>query len=197
MRTGAPWIAYRQFCQHFLAPLALMAHAHVSLGQLLTTHIDGIPLETAARLLPLRARLQPGLYTHIYLHAKSQRRHADVGSNNQSTTSAKTPRISTGALRAILENLATTIRKLVWRAPKTEWSNYYEATNYSADAANSKASLIKEFLAAIDSPIAICHDLGANRGATVGSQQNTVLKLFLKISTLRQWNPNIERKTRA
>ena len=23
---GSPWVAYRQYCQHFLAPLALMAH---------------------------------------------------------------------------------------------------------------------------------------------------------------------------
>ena len=26
-RAGRPWVAYRQFCQHFLAPLALMAAA--------------------------------------------------------------------------------------------------------------------------------------------------------------------------
>ena len=25
-REGEPWVAYRQFCQHFLAPLALIAH---------------------------------------------------------------------------------------------------------------------------------------------------------------------------
>ena len=107
---GAPWVAYRQFCQHFLAPLALMAHGHASLGQLLTTHIDGIPLDTAASLLPLRTRLRSGLYTHIHLHAKTQQRFADAADDKQATTSAKAPRISKKALRAILESLATTVQ---------------------------------------------------------------------------------------
>lgn len=29
---GAPWVAYRQFCQQFLAPLALMSYTDVRLG---------------------------------------------------------------------------------------------------------------------------------------------------------------------
>jgi hypothetical protein len=47
---GTPWVAYRQFCQHFLAPLALMACRDVRLGQLLRVHIDGVPLDLASRL---------------------------------------------------------------------------------------------------------------------------------------------------
>jgi len=38
-------VAYQQFCQHFLAPLALMTTCDVRLGQLLRVHIDGIPLD--------------------------------------------------------------------------------------------------------------------------------------------------------
>ena len=49
---GAPWVAYRQFCQHFLSPLALMAKTDVSLSQLSRVFIDGVPLELASRLLP-------------------------------------------------------------------------------------------------------------------------------------------------
>ncbi len=30
---GQPWIAYRQFCQHFLAPLALMSHTDIRLNE--------------------------------------------------------------------------------------------------------------------------------------------------------------------
>ena len=58
---GAPWSAYRQFCEHFLAPLALMARRDVRLGSLLRSHLDGIPLDLAARLLPWRSRFSPGL----------------------------------------------------------------------------------------------------------------------------------------
>ena len=50
-REGQPWMGYRQFCQHFLAPLALMSRRDVRLGQLLRVHLDGIPLDLAATLL--------------------------------------------------------------------------------------------------------------------------------------------------
>jgi len=33
-KEGEPWIAYQQFCQHFLAPLALMSTRDVRLNQL-------------------------------------------------------------------------------------------------------------------------------------------------------------------
>jgi hypothetical protein len=55
-KEGQPWVAYRQFCQQFLAPLALMAYRDVRLSQLLRVHIDGIPLDLASRLLPARTR---------------------------------------------------------------------------------------------------------------------------------------------
>ena len=42
---GKPWIAYGQFCRHFLAPLALMAYTDIRLNQLLKNWIDGIPIE--------------------------------------------------------------------------------------------------------------------------------------------------------
>ncbi|MFV2062552.1 MAG: hypothetical protein ACC726_03445 [Chloroflexota bacterium] len=34
-----PWAPYRQFCEHFLAPLALMARVDIPLGSMLRNHI--------------------------------------------------------------------------------------------------------------------------------------------------------------
>ncbi|MCJ7513764.1 MAG: hypothetical protein MUO23_12440, partial [Anaerolineales bacterium] len=65
-REGEPWDAYRQFCQHFLAPLALMAHTDIRLGQLLRVYIDGIPLDLASRLLPRKTRFSFSLLTHLH-----------------------------------------------------------------------------------------------------------------------------------
>ena len=76
---GTPWVAYRQFCQHFLAPLALMSYRDVRLGLMLRDHLDGVPLDLAASLLPRRAQARPPLQLHLFLHAKSQRRHAADG----------------------------------------------------------------------------------------------------------------------
>ena len=71
-----PWPAYRQFCEHFIAPLALMAHRDARCGLMLREFIDGIPLDLAARLLPGRTRLNLGLSAHVHLHAGAQRRAA-------------------------------------------------------------------------------------------------------------------------
>ena len=69
---GQAWTGYKQFCQHFLAPIALMAKTDVRLNQLLRAYIDGIPMDLASRLLPGRTWWRFGLVTHIHLHAKAQ-----------------------------------------------------------------------------------------------------------------------------
>ena len=71
--SGTPWIGYRQFCQHFLAPLALMGYTDIRLLQLLRNNIDGIRLDLTSRLLPGATWLNLGILMHIHLHAKSER----------------------------------------------------------------------------------------------------------------------------
>lgn len=75
---GTPWTPYRQFCQHFLSPLALMSRVDVRLGKLLTLFVDGIPLDLASRLLPYCSRCNFSLLLHLHLHAKSQGRYSDI-----------------------------------------------------------------------------------------------------------------------
>ncbi len=72
-REDEPWTAYRQFCQHFLGPLALAAHTDIRLQQLLRVYIDGLPLDLVAKLLPFGTRLNSGLAMHIHLHAGAQK----------------------------------------------------------------------------------------------------------------------------
>ena len=60
LRKGAPWVAYRQFCEFFVAPLALMSCTDVRLQQLLRVFLDGVPVEIASRLLPFRTRAWGG-----------------------------------------------------------------------------------------------------------------------------------------
>lgn len=157
---GAPWAAYRQFCQHFLAPLALMAHVDVELGKLLVTHIDGIPLPLASKLLPTRTRLNYALQAHIHLHAKLQTNYADAAAEG----AARKTKLSATGLQAIIESLASAVRKLEWKPPHTEWGDYYDHTNYSDDAAVQKRELVSTFLAAIGRRLGTVHDLGANTG---------------------------------
>ena len=64
-KEGAAWAAYRQFCEHFLVPLALMSRVDIDLGDLLRTHIDGIPLELGNTLLGSRTWRSLGLLFHV------------------------------------------------------------------------------------------------------------------------------------
>ena len=157
---GAPWIAYRQFCEQFLAPLALMAHRDVRLGLMLRDHIDGIPLDLAARLLPSRTRLNLGLGAHVHAHSRAQRRFADEGA--EAATSARKTTVSPLRQRALIDSLQRTIGKLDWEPAGTEWADYAENTSYDDTATTAKESLVRRFLDAAGGEVV--WDLGANTG---------------------------------
>ena len=158
-KEGEPWVAYRQFCQHFLAPLALMAYRDARLSQLLRVNIDGVPLDLASELLPARTRWNFGLASHIHLHASAQKRYADVA-----VSEARGGRkMSKEALLGLVESLRATVRKLEWKPVGTEWADYYAANNYADAAFEHKKTLVGDWLAKIE-PKTVW-DLGANVGA--------------------------------
>lgn len=151
-----PWKAYRQFCQHFLAPLALMSHRDIRLNQLFRIYIDGIPLDLASKLLPLKTRSMFSLLTHIHAHAKSQKHYEDK------KIDSKKIHLSRSSFEGIIESLNSGISKLKWSFKDTEWGDYYSDTNYSEPAFNHKKELVKQFIENIK-PKTVW-DLGANTG---------------------------------
>ena len=172
---GEPWVGYRQYCQHFLAPLALMSYVEPTLNLLLQSSIDGVALPTARAMLPRRAFLKPGLLTHLYLHAKSVERYADIGAEDSSSdantdTKTATNHVAKGSMselgfRGLLDSLKSTTKNLPWRDPKTEWGDYYAATNYSDEGMTAKADAVKSFFGLIDATTKPrVFDLGANTG---------------------------------
>lgn len=157
-REGQPWVAYRQFCQHFLAPLALMSHADVRLQQLYRIHIDGVPLDLASRLLPSRTKLSFGLLSHIHLHAKAQKHFADETAPSRSREVGRT------AFLGLVDSLRSTVERLNWEPSSTEWHNYYAISTYSDVALEHKKQLVANMLDAIAPPPKGVWDLGANVG---------------------------------
>ena len=155
-RSGDPWIAYRQFCQHFLAPLTLMTYCDIRLNQLLRIYIDGVPLDLASTLLPKRTWTNWGVLMHIHLHAKSQKKHADTRSP------IDLPQMKRNSLLGMVDSLFTTVHHLKWRPEGTEWATYYEETNYSQLGLEHKKKLIRKYLE-LTKPCSIW-DLGANTG---------------------------------
>jgi hypothetical protein len=152
---GKPWIAYRQFCQHFLAPLALMAYIDPRLGTMLRCHTDGIPLDLAAKMLPNKAKWSFGVRTHIELHSRA---------NSASQTGPARP-MSKLALRALLDSLKRTVESLRWEPRGTEWADYYSDTNYSHTAEGAKRGIVQTFLQQVPDSAKTCWDLGANDGS--------------------------------
>jgi len=154
--VGSPWIAYRQFCQHFLAPLSLMKYKSLHLNQLLKNHLDGVPLSLASNLLPSKTNLNPGLLAHIHLHKKSQ----SYFSHRES--SQKSYKMDKKLLIGLIENLSKTVEGLRLKKEKTIWSDYYTETNYSKSAFLSKKKIIKAFVKEKKPKTVL--DLGANTG---------------------------------
>ena len=155
-REGQTWVAYRQFCQHFLAPLALMSYRDVRLSQLSRVHLDGIPLDLASSLLPPRSRLKFSLLSHIHLHARSQGYFADKTPNRGHR------KMSLNGLLGLVDNLQSAVKRLQWRAEGTEWADYYEKTGYSQEALEHKKELVSGFLDNMTP--SMIWDLGANTG---------------------------------
>jgi hypothetical protein len=140
---GQPWVAYQQFCRHFLAPLALMAYTHIDLHKLLRLNIDGVPLDLAGRLLPMRTRFRASLLMHIHLHSKAQRKYGDT---RMSATRANRSTVSRVAMIGLIQSLTRTISRLKWKPSNTEWGEYYSDTNYSTLANEHKAKIVANFI---------------------------------------------------
>lgn len=140
---GRPWIAYRQFCQHFVAPLALMAHDDVRFGTLSRVYIDGVPLDLASKLLPRRTRYTPGLLAHIHAQGRMEVRHQKRGVPVRPSRRE----LSLRAFKGIVWSLERAVRKLEWTVPKTAWRDYYqEAGHYSEPALAHKQEIVGAFL---------------------------------------------------
>ena len=154
---GQPWVAYRQFCRHFLAPLALMAHVDPLLGRWMLLHLDGIPLGLASRTLPLRTRWNTGLAAHIHLQARMQARHA----SRALVEGGATPTLSPAGQAAVLDSLQRAVEGLRWNPEGTEWSDYYDHTNYSDESFDRKEGEIQRMLREIE-PRGRVWDFGAN-----------------------------------
>jgi len=153
-----PWTAYKQFCQHFLGPLALISYKDPKLNSLSTNYVDGIPLDLISKLLPLKTYLNFSLLTHIHIHSKFQNSYSD---NTKKIN--KKNNLSKQNLLIFIEALESAIRSIKWLPENTEWANYYNETNYSKTSFTKKKKIVLNYLNKIGHNKVIW-DLGANDG---------------------------------
>jgi hypothetical protein len=149
-----PWIAYRQFCQCFLFPLYLEHYLKTDIQKILSTYIDGIPVDFVAKLLPLKSRLSLGVWLHVYLqHTASTSTRANK----------QTAAFSKKKLLDVISHLTNIITNFpLSKTYKTTWSNYYEDTILSKEYLHEKEKIVRAFCEGSTARNVL--DLGANDG---------------------------------
>ncbi len=158
-KEGKPWIAYKQFVEHFLTPLALMSLADIRLNRLSALFLDGVPIDLATHLLPFSSKFKPSLLIHIYAHASSQKKNSQKKIDDD-----QLHRFNKHAILGLLDSLEGAIKSLKWSPKDSQWSDYYEEdnNNYSQESLAQKYELIREFTKSIKPKI--IWDMGANTG---------------------------------
>ena len=156
--NNKPWIAYKQFCEHFLAPLALMSLTEIRLGQLFRNNIDGIPLNLANKILPFFLRLNLGLFLHLRLHAISQKKNADVYIKLEGINK----KFSKKSIYGLVDNLKNTVESQMWNENDKSWDVYYSDGKIDQEYLAEKIKIVERYLIIANPSTA--WDIGGNTG---------------------------------
>lgn len=160
-RDHAPWAAYGQFCDHFLAPLMLEAYRGVAFQPLLRASLEGVSVtDQLAPLLSLWDLRRPGVLLHVAARALLDRRSRHLSTaDRRELRRAALPK---EALRRNLQGLQRLVGRLRSRAPSV-WVGYDEANSYDAAATERKTAFVAAAAERFGGG-ALAWDVGANTG---------------------------------
>ena len=153
------WRAYKQFCEHFLGPLALMSYTDIDIPALLKQYMNGIPLAVTTSMLPFRAKLNPGLAIHLYL----QNRYQKKAGQNQTQKDPGATNLSKAQHKNIITQLRNTISNLKGGQELSNWKNYYVDVSAADPEYFEKKKEAVSRIAGSLSPRNVW-DIGANNG---------------------------------
>jgi len=173
----SPWMAYGQFCAHFLAPLVMAAYSDIRLLNLWRNFIDGFPLDLAVSSLSWKNRLRPGLFMHLVLHAYFQK---NVQRREKLThgSSFKNPKATDRGLLGLVRSLRRTISHIAFRNISGMWKDYETYRIYNTNEIQAKTEFLTRVMDRVQ-PKTVW-DLGANVGEfsqTAGSRGAFVVSI--------------------
>jgi SAM-dependent methyltransferase len=150
---GDAWVAYRQFCESMLGPMALIYFNDVAWIRLFQSNINGWPLSFISKNLSWKTWLQPSLLLHIHWHARF---------SNKNRTGRSGSGFSKEKLLILVDMLSSAIQK--WGKPKEDilWSDYYDTGILSDKYLTEKENTVSDWIKIVD-PVSVI-DLGANNG---------------------------------
>jgi hypothetical protein len=136
-KPGMPWIAYGQFCRHFLNPLLVTASAGVDFHPFLRARLDGLESRETMRLLPYTAFLKPSALTHVVLQGLAGMWTEKVGQPEDFLRECREI-FSVATVDRLAVKLTNVIAKLEWHPQPTVWAGYEHS-----DDCNPKEALVK------------------------------------------------------
>jgi hypothetical protein len=153
------WRAYKQFCQHFLAPLTICSFCDPRVKTLFISNLDGIPLDLAKQLIPKRAYLHPSRFLHLWLHERFQK--LKLVQQNLAPQTLSNKKVSSAAY-GLVESLLSSLKHMKKKDEKSVWKTYYQGNSYPEKAFKEKKDIIEKLLSNLKPRI--LWDLGSNEG---------------------------------
>lgn len=156
-QTNRPWVAYKQFCEHFLCPLTLQVYGINELNHLQSNFIDGIPLGLTSKILPFKSKLHLGIYSHIHLNAKFEKKYSNV-----KFIDIDKMHLSLDKQIKIIKHLRNIISNFSLPKSKTNWTDYYNEYSYNSENIIEKKAFVENKLNQIVPNTVL--DTGSNTG---------------------------------
>lgn len=186
---NTPWRAYKQFITHFLGPLVLAKYHGTEIFKMLQTHIDGIPVQLIASLLPFKTKFSSVLYTNIHLLAKMENKHS-----KDYRAETKVGKLSKKAQLNIIESLFDYVKNLKLNE-ESEWGDYYTKTNYEQQAFETKKGMVRKWILPLKPQKLI--DIGGNDGTFARTVINEVPHIIVTDIDANAVNQNYLQSRRA
>ena len=182
-----PWVAYRQFCEHFFAPLGLMHYLKQPLQTLFLAYPDGVPLNTAAAMLPFKSKFNLHSYLHVHLQHTISKKSKIQDDKNKPFSRQK--------MKNLLQSLEDGIRFFSFSQSATPWSGYYEEAKQRGDYVRLKKEIVDNWLDKLNFDTVF--DAGANDGEfseLVSSKSRFVISSDLDHSAISKLYNKVQQK---
>lgn len=159
-REGEYWHGHRQFCEQFLSPLLMQAHLDVAYNSWYRGTLDGISVETLARLLPWYSKVSFRMLSHVVLPAMVPKIRSNVAETAKQWTKKPLPKMGYLGLLKQLRKWISGLKPS--RRSSSAWGQYESENTYSDSETKLKSAFVANFCDVVKP--GFLFDLGCNAG---------------------------------
>ena len=153
---GDYWLGYKQFCEHFLAPILINSELKINHNPFFRGDLGGIDIKVLSKIMPIKSFFKSLVFFHVHLHAFSMK---NIYSNSKKKIEKK--KIKKINLIAMIETIKNKIEKITLK-DKTYWSSYENENSYLEASLQKKEEVVFNFVK--DYNLKKILDLGCNTG---------------------------------